>query len=45
MYYVPNACHYIKLARNALATYQIFKYNDYVIIWAYIRNFNTNIYG
>lgn len=41
---MPDACHNIKLARNALATYQQFKYNDDVIDWSYIKNLNTGRY-
>lgn len=40
---MPDACHNIKLARNALATFQQFKYNDDVISWSYIKNLNTGI--
>lgn len=38
IYFVPDACHNLKLCRNALATYDTFQYNDQVIRWEYVVN-------
>lgn len=40
---MPDACHNPKLTRDALATYQQFKYYDDVIDWSYIKNLNTGL--
>lgn len=37
VYVLPDACHMLKLARNALAEYQHFKCGDEVIDWNYIN--------
>uniref|UniRef100_A0A2S2Q0B7 THAP domain-containing protein 9 n=1 Tax=Sipha flava TaxID=143950 RepID=A0A2S2Q0B7_9HEMI len=36
--YVPDSCHNLKLARNALGTYKKFKYNGNVIDWSFLQN-------
>jgi len=40
---IPDACHNIKLARNALGTYQKFKSVDGIIDWTFIQNLNKGI--
>ncbi|KAF0727731.1 THAP domain-containing protein 9, partial [Aphis craccivora] len=37
IHYIPDACHNLKLARNALATYTIFKNENGVINWNFIE--------
>lgn len=38
VYFVPDACHNLKLARNALASYKTFQYNKNNISWQYIQD-------
>ncbi len=38
---IPDPCHMLKLARNALATFGAFKFNDQLIEWRYIDQLHT----
>lgn len=48
VHYIPDACHNLKLARNALATYKVFKSDNGLIEWNHIEELhksnNCNIY-
>lgn len=43
IYYIPDACHNMKLARNALDTYRKFKSDNGIIDWAFIQDLNKGI--